>query len=160
LYRSFRRFIRYNFLNFSGRNCRAIFGTGQEAVYHHRNKDGHSGNGRTICTIGCSSPRCTGSGDFRGYRTGTGAAQTADSVPATNRIMRIAVLGGTFNPVHIGHLYLASEVKWRFSYDLVLFIPASIPVHKETDHWPPRITGCTCSNGRCRERSLPWTIAK
>jgi nicotinate-nucleotide adenylyltransferase len=46
--------------------------------------------------------------------------------------MRIAIIGGTFNPIHNGHLYIASEVQWQFSYDLVLFVPAFRPVHKET----------------------------
>jgi nicotinate-nucleotide adenylyltransferase len=42
----------------------------------------------------------------------------------------LAILGGTFNPVHIGHLILAQEVQGQFAVDLVLFVPAAIPAHK------------------------------
>ena len=45
--------------------------------------------------------------------------------------MRIAVLGGSFNPVHIGHLALADAVHVSFGYDRVLLVPANIPPHKE-----------------------------
>ena len=45
--------------------------------------------------------------------------------------MRIALLGGSFNPLHIGHAMLAETVVTEFGYDLVLFVPAFIPPHKE-----------------------------
>lgn len=45
--------------------------------------------------------------------------------------MRIAVLGGSFNPVHIGHLALADSVCSELGYDKVLFVPALNPPHKE-----------------------------
>ncbi|HOT62876.1 MAG TPA: nicotinate-nucleotide adenylyltransferase [Treponemataceae bacterium] len=45
--------------------------------------------------------------------------------------MRIAVLGGTFNPPHHAHLALADEVACAFGYDRVLLIPAHVPPHKE-----------------------------
>ncbi|MDR2746953.1 MAG: nicotinate (nicotinamide) nucleotide adenylyltransferase [Treponema sp.] len=38
--------------------------------------------------------------------------------------MKLAVLGGSFNPVHLGHLYLADAVLSGFGYDRVIFIPA------------------------------------
>jgi len=44
--------------------------------------------------------------------------------------MRLAILGGTFNPVHVGHLFLAEEVQALLGYDRILFVPANIPVHK------------------------------
>lgn len=45
--------------------------------------------------------------------------------------MTLAILGGTFNPVHLGHLILAQEVQSQFGVDLVLFVPAAIPAHKK-----------------------------
>ena len=45
--------------------------------------------------------------------------------------MRLAMLGGSFNPIHIGHLLLADEVCHRLGYDKVLFVPVNIPPHKE-----------------------------
>jgi nicotinate-nucleotide adenylyltransferase len=44
--------------------------------------------------------------------------------------MRLAILGGTFNPVHVGHLFLAEEVRALLGYDRILFVPANVPVHK------------------------------
>ncbi len=44
--------------------------------------------------------------------------------------MNIGVLGGTFDPVHIGHLTLAEEVAGRLNLDEVLFIPAGQPWFK------------------------------
>ncbi|NNM67587.1 MAG: nicotinate (nicotinamide) nucleotide adenylyltransferase [Spirochaetales bacterium] len=44
--------------------------------------------------------------------------------------MRTAILGGTFNPVHWGHLLLAELAHLEAGYDRVLFIPTRKPAHK------------------------------
>lgn len=44
--------------------------------------------------------------------------------------MRIALLGGTFNPLHIGHCMLADSVLCDLNYDKILFVPTNIPPHK------------------------------
>ncbi|MBW2193805.1 MAG: nicotinate-nucleotide adenylyltransferase [Deltaproteobacteria bacterium] len=45
--------------------------------------------------------------------------------------MKIGLFGGTFNPIHIGHLRVAVEVKALFALDKVYLIPAALPPHKE-----------------------------
>ncbi|UCC94409.1 MAG: nicotinate-nucleotide adenylyltransferase [Candidatus Omnitrophota bacterium] len=45
--------------------------------------------------------------------------------------MRIGILGGTFNPPHIGHLILAKEVQEKLALDKIFFIPTNLPPHKE-----------------------------
>ncbi len=45
--------------------------------------------------------------------------------------MRIGILGGTFNPPHIGHLILAEEAKDKFNLDKIFFIPVYLPPHKD-----------------------------
>ncbi|MBI3945795.1 MAG: nicotinate-nucleotide adenylyltransferase [Armatimonadetes bacterium] len=44
---------------------------------------------------------------------------------------RIAVMGGTFDPVHTGHLVVAEEARARFALDQVIFVPAAVPPHKQ-----------------------------
>lgn len=44
--------------------------------------------------------------------------------------MRIAVLGGSFNPLHIGHCMLAETAVKELGYDRVLFVPVFVPPHK------------------------------
>jgi nicotinate-nucleotide adenylyltransferase len=44
--------------------------------------------------------------------------------------MRIGLFGGTFNPIHRGHLWAASEVRKEFNLDQVSLIPAALPPHK------------------------------
>ncbi len=43
---------------------------------------------------------------------------------------RIGVMGGTFNPIHHGHLVAASEVAHRFDLGRVIFAPTGVPWHK------------------------------
>lgn len=47
--------------------------------------------------------------------------------------MKIGIFGGTFNPVHYGHLRAAEEVREKFSLDKILFIPAKDPPLKMKD---------------------------
>ncbi|MGP3536562.1 nicotinate-nucleotide adenylyltransferase [Microbacterium sp. RD1] len=47
------------------------------------------------------------------------------------RAPRIGVMGGTFDPVHHGHLVAASEVAQSFDLDEVVFVPTGQPWHKE-----------------------------
>ena len=45
--------------------------------------------------------------------------------------MRLGVMGGTFDPIHHGHLVAASEVQALFALDEVVFVPTGQPWHKE-----------------------------
>jgi len=45
--------------------------------------------------------------------------------------MRVGIFGGTFDPVHYGHLLLAETCREQCRLDHVLFLPASIPPHKQ-----------------------------
>jgi nicotinate-nucleotide adenylyltransferase len=44
--------------------------------------------------------------------------------------LRLAIFGGTFDPIHKGHLAVACEAAQRFDLDRVLFVPAAHPPHK------------------------------
>ena len=50
--------------------------------------------------------------------------------------MRIGILGGTFNPPHLGHLICAQEAYLQLGLDLVTLIPAGIPPHKPVEDEP------------------------
>ncbi len=45
--------------------------------------------------------------------------------------MKVGILGGTFNPIHMAHLRIAEEVRERFDLEQVVFVPAATPPHKE-----------------------------
>ena len=45
-------------------------------------------------------------------------------------MVSFGLFGGTFNPIHLGHLRAAAEVKGRFALDRMLFIPSALPPHK------------------------------
>jgi len=44
--------------------------------------------------------------------------------------MKIGLLGGTFNPIHVAHLRIAEEAREAAGLDQVLFMPAADPPHK------------------------------
>jgi nicotinate-nucleotide adenylyltransferase len=47
--------------------------------------------------------------------------------------LRIALIGGTFNPIHYAHLRCAEEIRIAFKLDQVIFIPAGDPPHKTSE---------------------------
>jgi nicotinate-nucleotide adenylyltransferase len=52
--------------------------------------------------------------------------------------MRLGLLGGTFDPVHFGHLLLAEQCREQCGLDAVWFLPAGSPPHKRRDITPGR----------------------
>jgi nicotinate-nucleotide adenylyltransferase len=48
-------------------------------------------------------------------------------------VNRIGLFGGTFNPIHLGHLRSAQEVLEAFHLQRLLLIPSSLPPHKQPD---------------------------
>jgi nicotinate-nucleotide adenylyltransferase len=49
------------------------------------------------------------------------------------RRLQIGILGGTFNPIHIGHLLIAQDALEQAALDCVKFIPTAAPPHKKLD---------------------------
>ena len=46
---------------------------------------------------------------------------------------KIGIMGGTFNPIHLGHIMLAKAGYQQFQLDKVLVIPNKLPAYKDTD---------------------------
>lgn len=69
--------------------------------------------------------------------------------------MKTGILGGTFNPPHLGHLTAARNAKNALALDRVLFIPTNVPPHKEL----PADTASAadrCEMVRLLIRDEPW----
>ena len=64
--------------------------------------------------------------------------------------MRLGVFGGTFDPVHFGHLFLAEQCRERCRLDEVWFLPAGVPPHKKEQAIAP---------GTARAEMLDFAIA-
>ena len=62
---------------------------------------------------------------------------------------RLGILGGTFDPIHHGHLVAAVEAWYQLRLDKVLFVPAGIPPHK-----PNRPISPTCHRLRMLEMAI------
>jgi nicotinate-nucleotide adenylyltransferase len=77
------------------------------------------------------------------YRTG-GLGQQAK-----NLNMRIGIFGGTFDPVHYGHLLLAESCREQRSLDQVWFLPAAVSPHKQH---------CTPSHAQARIEMLELAV--
>ena len=56
---------------------------------------------------------------------------------ARDRTLRVGILGGSFNPIHYGHLVLADGVREAIARDRILFVPAAAPPHKVTVELAP-----------------------
>ncbi len=65
----------------------------------------------------------------------------ADGAPA-----RLGIMGGTFDPIHIGHLACAEQAREAFGLDAVVFVPAGSPVYKKHQ----RVTGARQRLEMCR----------
>ena len=51
--------------------------------------------------------------------------------------MKIGILGGTFNPIHIGHLIMAEEIREKIGLDKIIFVPTYLPPHKNNTDIAP-----------------------
>ena len=50
--------------------------------------------------------------------------------PRNDILKRIGLFGGTFNPIHVGHIKMAEAARKEYKLDVIYFIPAGIPPHK------------------------------
>jgi nicotinate-nucleotide adenylyltransferase len=55
------------------------------------------------------------------------------NTPSDDRGCKVGIFGGTFNPIHLGHLRSAEEIRETFTLDRMYFVPAARPPHRSGD---------------------------
>lgn len=68
--------------------------------------------------------------------------------------MKIGILGGTFNPPHIGHLRLAEEAAYNHGLEKVIFVPCYTPPHKNSPEIAPAQSRLEMTLLSCRDNRL------
>lgn len=96
-----------------------------------RSCDGVAGRARTGHLLGRIRERILDQAG--GGLTTAQAHRTA----AKHQPRRIALFGGSFDPIHAGHLAVARAADRRFNFDEIHFVPASRPPHKLKQHLAP-----------------------
>jgi nicotinate-nucleotide adenylyltransferase len=90
-----------------------------------------------------------------------GIGAEGGAVYRVERNMRVGLLGGTFNPIHDGHLLVADAAHEQGPLDVVYFIPAYVPPHKDShelagfDH---RVKMAELATASRREWSMVSTV--
>ncbi|MDR0654162.1 MAG: adenylyltransferase/cytidyltransferase family protein, partial [Synergistaceae bacterium] len=51
-------------------------------------------------------------------------------IEGDSRGLKIGIMGGTFDPIHYGHLFIAEAAHLALSLDRLIFVPAGLPPHK------------------------------
>ncbi|HZK24246.1 MAG TPA: nicotinate-nucleotide adenylyltransferase [Oscillospiraceae bacterium] len=51
-------------------------------------------------------------------------------LPECMEELSVGIMGGTFDPIHLGHLVIAEEVRLQYNLDKVIFVPTGYPPHK------------------------------
>ena len=57
--------------------------------------------------------------------------------------MRIGLFGGTFNPIHFGHIHVSKEIKTKLELDQIYMIPAAVPPIRKGKALPMHRIVCT-----------------
>jgi len=65
-----------------------------------------------------------------GARKGLAQDDSVEDDSAEGILMRTGIFGGSFDPVHLGHLIAAEAAREQANLDRVLFVPAAVPPHK------------------------------
>lgn len=52
---------------------------------------------------------------------------------------KIGIMGGTFDPIHLGHLVIAEAAREQFELERVIFVPAASPPHKQSAEISPSL---------------------
>jgi nicotinate-nucleotide adenylyltransferase len=68
--------------------------------------------------------------------------------------LRLGLLGGTFNPPHIGHLVCAMEARDQLGLDAVALLPANVTPHKVIDDPGPEVRADLCERAAAAEPGL------
>lgn len=73
--------------------------------------------------------------------------------------MKTGIYGGTFNPIHLGHLHILKEFTARLGLDRVLLVPAGVPPHKAAPALAPGQDRAMMCGLAVREADLPARVS-
>src|SRR4030095_5939332 len=85
---------------------------------------------------GCASCAPSSTSSAATATSGAEAPPRAPALTGPSRMGHIGILGGTFNPPHMGHLVMAQEALDQLGLDRVVFMPVAMPPHKEAREDP------------------------